>query len=471
MINDENYQSPYSYRYSSQEMRAIWSESNKRRIWRKIWVALAQSESEFGLVSAEQVEDLTQHKDQIDMSRALQIEAEIHHDLMAELKTFAEQCPVGGKIIHLGATSMDIEDNAEILRLQQALDILIKRLGNVLAAFVEKINQYSDHSIIAWTHLQPAEPTTLGYRFAVYAQDFLEDYKNLKNIRISLKGKGFKGAVGNAASYCDLLSLQNYPIFEERLSELIGLSFYPVTTQTYPRKQDYTFLSALASLAASIHKYALDLRLLQSPPIGEIHEPFGDKQVGSSAMPFKRNPILSEKMDSLARLISEMPQVAWQNAANNCLERTLDDSANRRTLLPEACLICEELLITAEKVTRGLVVDSVGITRNLKQYGPFASTERLLMALSKAGADRQEMHEHLRQQSLLAWQAVQNGQTNPLLKNLIEDPRIAEYLSTQQTQNLLNVDEYTGIASQRAQALALEIRSVLDRSISMDADR
>jgi adenylosuccinate lyase len=461
MIDFDRYQSPYSWRYASEEMRRIWSETNKRRLWRQLWISLAQVQSEYGLVSTDQVDDLRVHADQIDLPRALEIEAEIHHDLMAEVRTYAEQCQVGKGIIHLGATSMDIEDNADALRLRQSLDLILEKLADLLGLLAKKMLEYADLPIIAFTHLQPAEPSTLGYRLAFYAQDLLTDFEHLRTIRAQVKGKGFKGAVGTAASYGELVGAGQVEHFEQRLSEEINLAFFPIANQTYPRKQDYFILSALAGLGASIYKFAFDLRLLQAPTIGEWSEPFAEKQVGSSAMPFKRNPINAEKINSLARSLAQMPPVAWHNAAHTLLERTLDDSANRRTLLPEAFLISDELLKTASRIIKGLRINEMGIAANLATYAPFASTERVLMALVKAGADRQEMHEILRDHAMEAWQAVRQNLSNPLSSRIASDPVINQYLSAESIENLMQVDQYVGIAPQRTRVLAGEIKAVL----------
>jgi adenylosuccinate lyase len=460
MSDYQNYLSPFSWRYASPEMRTIWSETHKRLIWRKLWVCLARVEMEFGLVQPDQVADLEAHAQQIDMETALKIEAEIQHDLMAELKTFAGQCPTGGGIIHLGATSMDIEDNADALRLREALRLLNQKLAGLLAVFAERIEETADLPVMAFTHLQPAEPTTLGYRLALYGQDLLEDYTTLQNIEREIRGKGFKGAVGTAASYADLLGGDHLETFEGRLSALLELPFYPVTGQTYPRKQEYALLAALAGLGQSVYKFAFDLRLLQSPPLGELAEPFGAKQVGSSAMPFKRNPINAEKIDSLARSLSVMPQVAWGNAAHSLLERTLDDSANRRTLLPEAFLISDELLKTATRILKDLRINRETIARNLAAYAPFAATERVLMAMGKAGADRQATHERLRQHALAAWTAVQQGQPNPLAGLIGSDPFFNEELSTTELQGLFDVQGYVGLAPRHARELAARLRSL-----------
>jgi len=461
MTDFNQYQSPFSWRYASPEMRAIWSEIHKRRLWRQIWCALARAQQPFGLGSQDQLTELEAHAGQVDLERALEIEAEIHHDLMAELKVFAEQCPGAGGILHLGATSMDIEDNADALRLCQAMDLVLERLDDLLLVLADQIELGADLPVIAFTHLQPAEPTTLGYRLATYAQDLLEDRKALSGGRAALRGKGFKGAVGTGAAYADLIGSQNFAAFEESLSKDLNLPFYPVSAQTYPRKQDYQVVSALAGLGASLHKLAFDLRLLQSPPIGELSEPFSSKQVGSSAMPFKRNPINAEKIDSLARLLAGMPAVAWHNAANSLLERTLDDSANRRTLLPESFLIVDELLITARRILKGLKINREAIRRNLEIYAPFAATERVLMAASGRGADRQEMHERLRIHAMAAWQDVQAGKPNPLLALLASDAWITGYLPAEELSALGNVDAYTGIAPQRSREIAASIRKII----------
>jgi adenylosuccinate lyase len=462
MSNDyETYLSPFTWRYGSQEMRQIWSEANKRRLWRQIWVALAEVQSEYGLVTKEQLDDLRAHMDQVDVVRALEIEAEIHHDLMAELKAFAEQASVGGGILHLGATSTDIEDNADVLRIRDSLDVVLCKLHRTLLVFSAQIDQWADTPLMAYTHIQPAEPSTLGYRLAKYAQDLLEDWEQLKRIRGALRGKGLRGAVGTGAAFAELLGVERLPEFEKRLSERLDLPFYLVTTQVYPRKQDYRLIEALAGMGASLYNFAFDLRILQSPPIGELGEPFASKQVGSSAMPFKRNPINAEKIDSLGRALAQMPRLAWDNAAHSLLERTLDDSANRRTLLPEAFLISDELLLVTRRIVEGLRVEPQVMARNLAAYGPFAGLERVLMAIVKAGGNRQEMHERLRQHALQAWRAVQDGGENPLVELLKGDEQITQYLSGVLLLNLMEAGEHVGDAPDRARRLACLLRDRL----------
>ena len=452
------YQSPYTWRYASDEMRRLWSEEHKRKLWRQVWVALAEVQSEFGLVSPAEAADLRAHMTAVDMPRALEIEAEIHHDLMAELRTFAAQSPVGGRVLHLGATSMDIEDNAEALRLRRGLDLILAKLRRLVARFADLIEQWADVPVMAYTHLQPAEPITLGYRLALYAQDLWMDWEDLSRTRRLLRGKGFKGAVGSGASYGELIGTARLGEFEARLAAHLGLPFFSVTAQVYPRKQDYRILCALAGLAGSLYKFAFDLRVLQTPAIGELAEPFGSRQVGSSAMPFKRNPIRAEKLDSLGRMLAQMPRLAWDNAAHSLLERTLDNSANRRTILPESFLIADEMLSVTGSILEGLQVDQAAIERNMDTYGPFAATERILMALTRAGADRQEMHERLRLHSLHAWQVLQSGGANPLQDVIAADSQIAAYFTPDEVSALMEVDTHLGDAPQRARALASALR-------------
>ena len=459
MTSFERYQSPFSWRYGSPEMRTVWGEENKRLLWRKLWVAMAEAQTAWKLVTAEQVRDLKDHMQDVDVPRALEIEKINHHDLMAEIKAYAEQCPLGGRILHLGATSMDIKDNAEILQSIQSLDLLLPKLARVLKSLAEKMDTYADLPVMAFTHLQPAEPTTLGYRLASYTQDLLADYDNLVELRRGIKGKGFKGAVGNAASYVMLYGLEGQQRFEDLISRSLELPFFTVSTQTYTRKQDYEMLAALAGLAATAYKFAFDLRLLQSEGIGEMAEPFGRDQVGSSAMPFKRNPIEAEKIDSLARAVSTAPVTAWNNYANSLLERTLDDSANRRSLIPESFLAVDEILSTLASIVEGLILNPTRVKENLGKYGPFAAIERVMLAAVQNGADRQEMHEVLRRLSLAAWQEIQKGKTNPLAGLVQQDERVTRWLAPDDLSGLFQIEGYTGIAESRARAMSQLIRN------------
>jgi adenylosuccinate lyase len=460
----DTYLSPFTWRYGGAGMRDLWSEVHKRRLLRRVWVALATAQHAAGLVTAAQLADLVAHQDEIDIPRAAEIEAEIHHDLMAEVRTYAEQCSIGGGIIHLGATSMDISDNVEVLRLRESLDLIITGLADLLLTLASLIEARADQVCMAFTHIQPAEPTTVGYRLAQYAQDLLIDFEELRRVRHNLKGKGIKGAVGTSASYSALLAGTGMTPaeLEARVMAELELPAFPVATQVYPRKQDWLVLNALAGLAGSLYKFAFDLRLLQSPPIGEWSEPFGERQVGSSAMPFKRNPIKSENIDSLARLVVTMPRVAWDNAAHSLLERTLDDSGNRRELLPTAFLASDELLLTAKSIIEDLRIYDVAIERNMVKYGDFASTERVLMALAAAGADRQQMHEVIREHAMAAWQDIQRGAVESgLPERLAQDSRVGIYLSREELRALFEINEHIGDAPERARALVEQVRQTL----------
>ena len=465
MFDYDTYLSPLTWRYGSDEMRHIWSEVHKRRLWRRIWVALAEVQVEYGLVTPAQAADLRAHAGEIDVARALAIEAEIKHDLMSEVKAFAELCPLGGGIIHLGATSMDVKDNAEALQIRDALDLLLGKLGELLRTLASLIEARAGQACMGFTHLQPAEPTTVGYRLAQVGLDLLIDLEELRRVREGLKGKGFKGATGTSASYAQLLaSVPGQPeaaAFEAQVMDRLGLAAFPAATQTYPRKQDWLVLNALAGLAGSLYKFAFDLRLLQSPPFGEWSEPFGRQQVGSSTMAFKRNPENAEALDSLARLVAALPRVAWDNAAHSLLERTLDDSANRRLVHPQAFLAADELLRRAQHILGGLVIDDRAVARTLTAYGTFAASERLLMELVKAGADRQVMHEVIRQHSMAAWLAVRQGQPNPLAERLAADPQVLAFLPAERVHSLLDASGYVGDAPQRARNLAQTIRGAI----------
>ena len=452
--------SPFTWRYGSQEMRQIWSEWRKRELMRRVWVALASAQHKAGLVSAAQLADLQAHAAAVDIERALEIETETRHDVMAEIRAFAEQCPVGGGMIHLGATSADITDNVDVLRQREAAVLLGQRLSTLLTHLAGRIEATAEIPIMAHTHIQPAEPTTLGYRFAVYAQDLWEDLKALEHLIAQLRGKGFKGAVGTQASFQELL--QETPMdpaaMEAEAMAALDMPYFPIATQTYTRQQDLRILQLLAGIAASLHKFALDFRILQSPPYGEWAEAFGSKQVGSSAMPFKRNPINVENICSLARYVATLPAVAWDNASQAVLERSLDDSANRRVIIAEAFLASDELLRRSARVLAGMAIDEQAIGRNLATYGLFAASERVLMALVKAGASRQEAHEWIREASLQAWAAVRQGEANPLVTLLQAKEEVRRYLSEAQISELMDAKAYTGTAAARALQFAAELQ-------------
>jgi adenylosuccinate lyase len=459
----ETYLSPFTWRYGSAQMREIWSEAHKRRTWRRVWVALAEAQASAGLIRPEQAADLRAQMGAVDVPAALEVEKTLHHDLMAEIHIYASQCPVGGGVIHLGATSTDIEDNADALRLREALDVLLAGLRGLLAHLADLIGRWSNVPSMAFTHLQPAEPTTIGYRLAQYGQDLLIDLGELERVRRALRGKGIKGAVGTSASYAELLVGTRFTpaMLEDVVMDALGIGAFSVTTQTYPRKQDYLIAAALGSLASSLYKFAFDLRLLQSPPLGEWSEGFGRGQVGSSAMPFKRNPINAEKVDSLGRLVAHLIGVAWDNASHSLLERTLDDSANRREVLPTLFLALDEMLVTVTRLITGLRIDEAAVERTLREYGTFAATERLLMELARQGADRQQMHALLRDHSMGAWRALREGQPNPLIDYLIADPIITGYVPAERVRGLLDAGEYVGNAPELARQLAATIRAAV----------
>ena len=419
-----SYVSPLSWRYGSEEMKEIFSEVHKRKLLRRVWIALARAEEKAGVVSKEQVEELEAHKDDIDIEKATEIENVIHHDLMAEIKTYASQCPKAGGIIHLGATSMDALDNADAVRFTEALALTLKRLDDLVDALSEKAEAYKNVPTMAFTHIQPAEITTIGYRLSQTLQDLLDDREQLVFVKKNIRGKGMKGAVGTAASYKELVAESSISSIEleNMVMEELGIKAYDAATQIYSRKQDLRIIEALSSIACTLHKFSLDFRILQSPPIGEFSEPFGKMQVGSSAMPFKRNPINSEKIDSLSRIVENAYQSAWNNAATTVLERSLDDSANRRIFIPESFIALDEMLITEIKVVKGMSIHSTATERLMSNYGVFASTERVLMELGKKGADRQKMHEVIREESLKAWVCVQEGKEKGYPFLLLDSP-------------------------------------------------
>ncbi|HEY2475013.1 MAG TPA: adenylosuccinate lyase [Candidatus Cybelea sp.] len=454
LMDYRTYASPFSWRYGRAELRSLFSEQTRRRLWRAVWVALAEAQASQGLIEQAELEDLRTHAGDIDIDAALAIEREIHHDLMAEIRLFASQAKHGGGKLHLGATSMDVEDTVETYRLRLALSYIGSSLRELLRAFSTKIRENAELVCMAFTHLQPAEPTTLGYRLAVYAQDLLVDDQQLRFVFDHLTTKGLRGAVGTAATYERLSGPGGSAEIEAYVLERFGLQALEVSTQTYPRKLDYLLLSALAGLGATLSKFAADVRILASPGFGELAEPFGKSQVGSSAMPFKQNPILSERIGSLARLLPAYADVSWQNAATNFLERTLDDSANRRVVLPEALLCADELITLARTVVEGLRVDQRRIAQNCRTYAPFAGTQAVMMEAVRAGGDRQVLHEALRSASVQAWEAVRRGEENPLARLLAEDRALIALLDPAEIRQLLDPSGNVGTASQRARLLA-----------------
>ena len=455
--------SPFGSRYGSDNMRQVFSDKSTRISMRKVWGALAFAQNKAGIVSKDELEDILVHSSKIDIPRSLEIEQETGHDVVAEIRCYSEQCRKGGKKIHLGATSEDIIGNAQVLQQKQALAIIKSRIIDVLSILAKVIEENAGKPCMAYTHLQPAEPTTIGYRFSIYAQDLLSDLETIEALEKSLKGKGFKGAVGTSASYAEVLkgSKLNPTQMEDVAMARLGLPAFAVSTQTYPRKQDYQLLCALSQTSQSLAKMSLDFRVLQSPLFGELSEPFGKKQVGSSAMPFKRNPIASEKICSLARLVQAYPQTAIGNASNSILERTLDDSANRRIAIPEAFLALDEMLLTASKILSGIVINYDKVGKNFSDYSQFSGTEKLLAELSRRGADRQQMHEVIREACMKAWDAVKAGKPNPLADILHYDARITKYVKPAEIPAMLDASMHTGLAKEKAVAMARKINSIV----------
>ncbi len=459
----QTYVSPFSNRYGSYEMRHLFSQEYKFQTWRKIWLAIAKAQYSAGLLSKKEIDDLEHNRDNLDIKRIYELENETKHDVVAALREYAEKTKIGGGKIHFGATSMDIVDNQESIVVIQAIRLIEEKLIDILEIFAKKINEYADLTCMGYTHLQAAEPTTLGYRFSFYAQDLLIDLRFLRFTTSVYKAKGLKGAVGNSASYKAILeeTSESTLEFEDKVMKTLGLSPILISSQVNTRKFDYLILSLLASISSSLAKFAADVRILQSSGFGELQEPFASTQVGSSAMPFKKNPITCEKICSLARYVSSLPMVALSNASLSYLERTLDDSANKRIITAEAMLSVDEILECTKKVLTGIIVYKDKIAFNLSQYSPFSSSESIIIAAVKKGANRQKMHEVLRNISMIAWNDVQKGKKNPFQDLLMEDKVVIRYLDKTEISKLLNVSTHIGDASSRSKKLVNEIRKTL----------
>jgi len=462
-INFDTYQSPFSWRYASDEMRNIFSETNKRKTWRKVWVALARAQNKAGLITNKEFKDIEKNSKKIDIKQSLEIEKEIYHDIMSEIKAFAQNAKIGGGKIHLGATSTDIDDNAQILINLQALTLIEKKLITLLLNFSTIIKKHQKTICMGYTHIQPAEPVTIGFRFSIYAQDLLNDLISIREVRKNIKTKGIKGAVGSGASYERLLKKEKYNsqwINSEVMKELY-LTDVTISGQTYPRKTDFILISALTSIAQSLHKFCFDLRIMQSPNFGEWQEARSSKRVGSSSMPFKKNPDKAEKVCSLARLISAFPQIAWNNAANSLLERTLDDSASRRIFIPESYLACDEIIDTTNDLVSNLEINEKNIDNNLRKFAPFSGTESLMMEVVKNGGDRQEIHEVIRKISMQAWKQINSGKTNPLINLLKKDKIVTKFVKIENIEKLLAPENHIGLAQYRCKKILLEIKKEL----------
>ncbi|HXS14517.1 MAG TPA: adenylosuccinate lyase [Candidatus Saccharimonadales bacterium] len=457
------YLSPFTTRYGSSEMRHIWSEEFKRQTWRKVWVALAKAEEKQGLLTKEELADITSHQQNIDIPRAKEREKEIYHELMAEIQTFAEQCKIGGGKIHVGATSTDILDNTTVIQIKKSLRSMKQDLKELLTLFAQKIEEHANTVCMGYTHLQPAEPTTLGYRLSFYAQDLLMDLAFLEKIEPMILGKGIKGAVGTSASYVELLGSEEKAMqLEKDVLETLGIEAVLISHQTYPRKIDLLVIELLSNVAASLYKFAFDFRIMQSPLIGEWMEKRNAKRVGSSAMPFKRNPDKAEKVCSLCRYVSSHLQSAWANPANSLLERTLDDSASQRLFLPESFLAIDEAISTVKNLLTNLEISQSSVNKNLETFGQFAGTEVLLMRLvSEKHADRQKIHELIKSCSMKVWQGRDSGQEISLVDTLFHEKEISQHFSKDQLQKLLDPSSHIGLAKRRTYLVLNQLKKLL----------
>jgi len=453
VLPEQEYVSPLATRFATREMLRNFSPLKKFRTWRRLWVALAEAEKELGLpISEEQVAELRAQQKNINLDAAREYERRFRHDVMAHVHAYGDLCPQAKGIIHLGATSCDITDNADILLLRDALIIIRKKLVNVidrLAGFAEKHRRLPT---LGWTHYQPAQPTTVGKRACLWVQDFALDLEEIETCLARLRLRGIKGTTGTQASFLELFDGDHEKV--ERLERLVAdrLGFdscFPVTGQTYPRKLDHRILSTLSGLGQSAHKLANDLRLLHN--LREMEEPFEKTQIGSSAMAYKRNPMRCERITGLARFLICLQPNAAVTAASQWLERTLDDSSNRRLSLPQAFLCADAILHLVLNVGSGLVVRPEMIRRNLARELPFMTTEVILMAAVKHGGDRQELHEAIRRHSIAAAEALRNGaESNDLIERIGADPQFKEVWH--ELSALADPSRFVGRAPQQVEA-------------------
>jgi adenylosuccinate lyase len=436
-------------RYASPAMAGLFSAEYRYGVWRRLWITLADCQRQLGLpISEEQIARLRQVADGIDFARVAEIEKETRHDVVSHLRHFAEQAGDAGSILHLGATSAFITDNTDLILLREALELLRQRTASVagaLAAFAETTREIPT---LAFTHLQPAQLTTVGKRACVWLQEFILDLEAQKRFLDAMRCRGVKGTTGTQASYLTLFAGDHDRVrqLDRMFARRIGFAeSFPVTGQTYPRKQDSQILALLAGTAESCHKLGTDIRLLQG--MGEISEPFGSSQVGSSAMAYKRNPIRSERMCGLARRLITDSLNGSLTASTQWLERSLDDSANRRLVLPDSFLIADAILGLAAGIVSGLTVNEPRIQHHVGRELPFMATESLLMKATVGGGNRQELHEIIRRHSMTAHAAVSRGDDNPLIALLMEDPAFA--LESGEMDAILQPEAFTGRAAQQ----------------------
>ena len=424
MIDNSIYTNPLITRYASKEMQHAFSDEKRFKLWRKLWIALAESEMELGLnVSQEQVDELKQYADDIDYELAAKFEREVRHDVMAHVHAYGSYAKKAMPIIHLGATSCFVNCNAEAIMLDDALDIILKKLVNVMDKLKKFALAYKDMPTLGFTHLQPAQLTTVGKRATLWLQDLEMDYENLINAKEHIKLRGVKGTTGTQASFMELFDGDETKVkeLEKRVVKKLGYDkVYGVTGQTYPRKLDYNILSVLSQIAQSAYKFSNDIRILQN--MKEIEEPFEKKQIGSSAMAYKRNPMRSERIGSLARYVISLPMNSAITASTQWFERTLDDSANRRIVNAQAFLSVDAILNIYMNVAENLVVYDKVIAKHIRAELPFMATENIIMGCVKAGGNRQELHERIRVLSMEAGKNVKvEGGDNNLIELIKQD--------------------------------------------------
>lgn len=420
----DRYENPLIRRYASEEMSCLWGEQRKFSTWRRLWVALAEAQQELGLpISDAQIAEMQAHVDAIDFEAAAAYERRLRHDVMAHVHAFGDACPAARPIIHWGATSCYVTDNTDLILFREALQMVRARLVALIRSLAEFARQHRDLACLGFTHLQPAQPTTVGKRACLWAYDLVLDLAEVEHRLQTLAARSTKGTTGTQASFLEIFGGDHAKVreLERRVAEKMGFTAtYAITGQTYSRKVDAQIMDALSGIAQSAHKAGCDLRILASRK--EIEEPFEKEQVGSSAMAYKRNPMRCERICSLARFVISLQGSAAHTFATQWLERTLDDSANRRLVLPQAFLAVDAILLLYQNVAAGLVVYPRVIARNLREELPFMATESLLMAAVAAGGDRQELHERIRRHSLAAAHAVKaEGLPNDLLERLAAD--------------------------------------------------
>ena len=463
-MNTDRYVSPLSERYASKERQYIFSPDMKFRTWRKLWIALAETERELGLnITQEQIDEMKAHADDINYDVAKERERQVRHDVMSHVYAFGVQCPKAKGIIHLGATSCYVGDNTDIIVMTEALKLVRKKLVNVVAELSKFAAQYKDQPTLAFTHFQPAQPTTVGKRATLWTQEFLMDLEDLEYVLSTMKLLGSKGTTGTQASFLELFDGDQETIdkIDPMIAEKMGFrSCYPVSGQTYSRKVDTRVLNILAGIAASAHKMSNDIRLLQH--LKEVEEPFEKSQIGSSAMAYKRNPMRSERIASLSRYVMIDALNPAITSATQWFERTLDDSANKRLSVPEGFLAIDGILDLCLNVVDGLVVYPKVIEKRLMSELPFMATENIMMDAVKAGGDRQELHERIRELSMEAGKNVKvEGKDNNLLELIAADP--AFNLTLEDLQKSMDPSRYTGRAKEQTEAfIANVVQPVLD---------